>query len=111
MRKGELNMNQKKEEFKGCEVLTEVLGLDQNDEIHNESNNTIRKTILKDITEFERKIELGSRVKDIIEEGFLNINGFSRISLNFKSPSLSFQNYCCELQQELNGSPSTYFLI
>ena len=71
-------MKHRKCKDKDCEDKISYTTFKQNNGIHNKSDNALRKSILKDIAEFERKIELGSRVKDIVEEGCLNINGLSR---------------------------------
>ena len=69
-RKGEMNMNQKKEEKKDGEVLTESL----------------EKRLLWEYEEKKRKIELGGRILNIAYENNLNVGlleGADKEALNY----------------------------
>ena len=77
-RKGEMNMKQKKEEYKDSEVLTEVMGVDQNDEM-------LERSMQLEYEEKERKIKLGRRILYFTYENNINtdlLEGEDKEALN-----------------------------
>ena len=85
-RKGELNMNQKKEEYKDSEILTDAMGVDQNDEMlersmqvdYTENDEVLERNMESDCAENKRKIELGRRIINIAQRKNMNISLLSK---------------------------------
>ena len=77
--KGELNVKKVEKKDDG-EVLTDVMGSDQNEEMLERSmqvectdEETLKKRILDDYGEKKRKIELGGRILNIAYENNINV--------------------------------------